>query len=108
MYAYFDWILSYNIELDGFLVWCRDPEIYPNPQEFRPERFSADEKNRRHKAAFLGFGETPRMCFGYNLAVNQTKVALAQIVNFFSKRWHLDSIRNNDKFSIVFLYNHET
>lgn len=65
------------------LNWCRDPEIYPNPKEFRPERFSADEKNRRHKAAFLGFGEGPRICIGYRLAVNQTKAALAQIVKNF-------------------------
>lgn len=42
----------------------RDPEYYPNPEKFDPERF--DEKNKSHRSpyTFLVFGEGPRYCIG--------------------------------------------
>lgn len=38
----------------------RDPEIYPNPEAFDPERFTEDEKKKRPKVHYLSFGEGPR------------------------------------------------
>lgn len=41
-----------------------DPEIYPDPENFDPERFSAKNKASRHNYSFIPFGEGPRMCIG--------------------------------------------
>lgn len=37
-----------------------DPEIYPDPETFNPERFSEETKAKRHPTAFLAFGDGPR------------------------------------------------
>lgn len=42
----------------------RDPDIYPDPMKFNPDRMSAENKVSRHKFANLPFGEGPRMCMG--------------------------------------------
>lgn len=61
----------------------RDPKNYPDPEEFKPERFSDEEQRNHHKYTFLTFGEGNRVCLGMRFALFQTKIALAHIaLNF--------------------------
>lgn len=42
----------------------RDPDVYPKPEVFDPERFMDDAMSSRHPMSFLAFGDGPRNCIG--------------------------------------------
>nr|ANS06310.1 cytochrome P450 [Agasicles hygrophila] len=58
----------------------RDPEYYPNPEVFDPERFSEENKDKISPLAYLPFGGGPRTCFGARFGKVQTKVGLCSIL----------------------------
>lgn len=58
----------------------RDPDIYPNPEVFDPERFNEDAVQARHPMNYLPFGDGPRNCIGARFAVYQTKIGLITIL----------------------------
>lgn len=60
-----------------------DPDIYPEPGEFRPERFSEDEKKDRPAHMYLAFGGGPRNCIGLRFALTSSKIALISLVRNF-------------------------
>lgn len=60
-----------------------DPEHYPEPHEFRPERFMGDEKNTRPSHLFLAFGVGPRNCIGLRFAMFSAKLAMVTLLKNF-------------------------
>ncbi|XP_012945993.1 cytochrome P450 3A16 [Aplysia californica] len=58
----------------------RDPDLWPEPDKFIPERFTAENKANRHPYAHMPFGQGPRNCVGMRLALLEMKVALAAIL----------------------------
>ncbi|KAG7188950.1 hypothetical protein KM043_008549 [Ampulex compressa] len=58
----------------------RDPDIYPDPETFNPERFNEENTATRHPMHFLPFGNGPRNCIGARFANYQVKIGLVQIL----------------------------
>ncbi|KAL8590473.1 hypothetical protein ACOMHN_011686 [Nucella lapillus] len=58
----------------------RDPEIWPEPEKYLPERHTPQAKASRHPFAFLPFGHGPRNCIAMRLAQLEIRMAVASIL----------------------------
>nr|XP_056722164.1 cytochrome P450 3A21-like [Euleptes europaea] len=67
-------------------VLHRDPEYWPEPEEFRPERFSKENKESIDPYVFLPFGAGPRNCIGMRFALLTLKVAVIVLLQRYSFR----------------------
>lgn len=57
-----------------------DPEHFPDPEVFNPERFNKQNQTSIKKFTYLPFGEGPRMCVGIRFALTQIKLALISVL----------------------------
>ncbi|XP_074915069.1 cytochrome P450 3A29-like isoform X1 [Buteo buteo] len=67
-------------------VLHRDPGYWPEPEEFRPERFSKESRESIDPYTFLPFGAGPRNCIGMRFALLIVKVAMVVLLQKFSFR----------------------
>nr|ARI68318.1 CYP9A112 [Mythimna separata] len=58
----------------------RDPQFFPNPDKFDPERFSEENRHNFPMLAYMPFGVGPRNCIGSRFALCEMKVIVYQIL----------------------------
>lgn len=58
----------------------RDPELWPEPEKFDPERFNPDNESNRHPASYIPFGIGPRQCMGRKFALLELKTAMCKLI----------------------------
>jgi cytochrome P450 len=63
----------------------RNPEFWPEPLEFRPERFTPEEKAGRSKFVYFPFGAGWRQCIGEAFAWMEGVLVLATL----AQKWRL-------------------
>ncbi|PSN14553.1 cytochrome P450 [filamentous cyanobacterium CCT1] len=70
----------------------RDPDAYPHPEKFWPDRWLSDD---RHVPAppMIDFGSGPHRCLGEHLAMLESTLMLAQLLRHFS--WELVNGRSS-------------
>uniref|UniRef100_A0A4W5KAW0 Cytochrome P450, family 3, subfamily A, polypeptide 65 n=1 Tax=Hucho hucho TaxID=62062 RepID=A0A4W5KAW0_9TELE len=62
----------------------RDPEICSDPEEFKPERFSKENKESIDPYTYMPFGAGPRNCIGMRFALIMIKLAMVEILQSFT------------------------
>ncbi|XP_070340406.1 cytochrome P450 3A12-like [Equus asinus] len=65
-------------------VLHRASEFWPEPEEFRPERFSKENKDSINPYIYLPFGTGPRNCIGMRFALMNMKLAVVRVLQNFS------------------------
>jgi cytochrome P450 len=82
-------ILGYRLPGGSMLLFCawvvhRDPQWWPEPDEFRPERW-LERDPQRPRYAYFPFGGGPRQCIGNGFAEAEGVLTLATLL----RRWYV-------------------
>ena len=83
-------------EIDGFTIPAgavvapmihlihHHPDVWDDPREFQPERFTPDRVAARHKLAWIPFGAGQRMCPAEEFALAKGQLILAQVLQRYT------------------------
>ena len=59
------------------------PELYPDPEQFQPERFLGEEPDR---FTYMPFGAGPRICLGNTFAMLEAAIIMATMIQHVTLR----------------------
>ncbi len=65
----------------------RLPEVFPDPQAFKPERFEPESRARFPRGAYVPFGMGPRVCIGKRFGYTEVHAIAAALLRRFE--WDL-------------------
>uniref|UniRef100_A0A6G1S686 Cytochrome P450 3A24 n=1 Tax=Aceria tosichella TaxID=561515 RepID=A0A6G1S686_9ACAR len=84
------YIEKYNVHLKkgdklhlAYYAVMNNPEYWPDPLKFDPERFMGDNKKKIVPGSYCPFGLGPRHCLGMRFSLTETKLALAKVLMKF-------------------------
>lgn len=64
----------------------RNPDYFPDPERFIPERFAPGAEKQVPTHAYIPFGGGPRICIGNNFAIMEARLILATILQRYQLR----------------------
>jgi len=67
-----------------------DPRHFPEPMEFRPERWAGNFAATLPRFAYIPFGGGPRICIGNRFAMMEAVLLLATVAQRFQLEWQAD------------------
>ena len=80
-----------------------DEQYFPDPEVFRPERFSSEERSGSLSGLYMPFGQGPRACIGMRMARLEAKVRVNESQLFIN--WQrIESVLYDDLLLQMLIY----
>lgn len=77
------WIPKGQVIYLAFMAIMLDPDYWPEPEKFDPERFRPGNREQIVPGSYCPFGIGPRSCIGFRFALAEAKIALAKMIYEF-------------------------
>ncbi|XP_017011594.2 probable cytochrome P450 4d20 [Drosophila takahashii] len=61
----------------------RDPDYFPDPLSFKPERFLDDHEENHQNFSYVPFSAGPKNCIGQKFAVLEMKSLISKVLRFY-------------------------
>ena len=80
-----------QVAAGDLVIFCpyamhRLPELWRDPEAFRPERFAAGREEQANKFAYLPFSAGPRTCIGSSFAMLESQIIVGTLLSKFRVR----------------------
>ena len=77
----------------------RHPDLWEDPEAFRPERFNPEDK-RKYTGFYFPFGAGPRMCIGNNFAMYEMQLAVGWLIQQYRITTPMEALELNPLISL--------